>query len=148
MRLASFYGKKAMARFVQNGEALSHRMLRSEEIPVLNHVLVRFHSFGELLNTTHYMNFCTIAAANPETTFALWTKRVDLVDVTVKPENMLLIYSNPWIGREIEKPIGFDKVFSVYPADADVEFNCEDQCWSCRKCYRPGEPVEITERLR
>lgn len=148
MRLARFYGRKSMRPFERNGEILSSRPLRRDEIPVLNHVLFRFHSYGELINVTHYVNLCNIAIRNPDTTFALWTKRLDLVDVSVKPANMILVYSNPFLGQHVSKPPGFDRVFTVFPAGADVGFNCGEYCWSCRKYYRHDGPELIIERLR
>lgn len=97
------YGKGLgyIAKYKANGEILSNRNLTESELGWLTvelgtRSIVRFHSFGELLNMIHLNNFVRIAKALPKTTFALWSKRIDLIKkLKDKPKNLILIYSTP-----------------------------------------------------
>jgi len=77
MRLSRSYGPKSMAPFERNGRILNDEM-QDWQIPRLNVAFCRFHSFGELESDRHFLNIVRIAKVNPETHFALWTKRSDL----------------------------------------------------------------------
>lgn len=117
--------------YQDNGDLLSSRKLSIREIPIIEDRIFRFHSFGELLNDVHYENLWTIAAYNPQTMFALWTKRPEL---TFKaPDNMVLIYSNPYVDGEPLIPEYFDKCFTVITDESKV--NCRGRCIDCRMCY-------------
>jgi len=113
---------------------------------------VRFHGHGELINFTHLHNFATIARAVPGTTFALWTKRADLVrklGERSRPENLILIYSNPRIDRvRAIPPPGFQKVFNNTTRQ-DHRDNCTGRkCLDCLNCYRSSGPVSIVEIVK
>lgn len=84
--------------------------------------IVRFNGHGELINQTHLHNLCNMTLYFPEHTFALWTKRIDIVRKYFKdneiPKNLILIYSNPKTDKilmNIPKP--FHKVFNNVPED-------------------------------
>lgn len=113
---------------------------------------VRFHGHGELINFTHLHNFAAIARAVPGTTFALWTKRADLVrklGERSRPENLILIYSNPRIDRvRAIPPPGFQKVFNN-TARQDHRDNCTGRkCLDCLNCYQSSGPVSIVEKVK
>jgi hypothetical protein len=88
--------KNCQPAWQNNSEVLSQALLTARQLPVINERYFRFHGHGELINATHYQNLCRIAEHNPATTFALWTKRRNLVKGN-KPANLILIYSNPTI---------------------------------------------------
>jgi hypothetical protein len=117
-------------------------------VPRFNERYVRLHSFGELINKAHLMNFYDIAQGNPQTTFALWTKRRDWVQGSKRkrPDNMILIYSVTQLDppeRLMKVPKGFDHVYGVYTSGPE----CGDRCLSCLKCYSRGdEPRVIRQR--
>jgi len=115
--------------------------------------VVRFHSVGELINRQHLENFAAIARANKETLFSIWTKRKNLFRNFVKPENMILIYSEPKINKEHKKaPKGFNKVFTVYnkkfAKENNIEINCEQKCVTCMKCYSHNNIQVINELMK
>jgi len=113
---------------------------------------VRFHGHGELINFTHLHNFAAIARAVPGTTFALWTKRADLVrklGERSRPENLILIYSNPRIDRvRAIPPPGFQKVFNNTTRQ-DHRDNCTGRkCLDCLNCYQSSGPTSIVEIVK
>ncbi len=126
--------------------------------PKLNYDIVRFHSFGELINRTHLNNFFKIAFANPNTFFGLWTKRKDLVQAYIReggvvPSNMNLIYSNPKMDSRLTKvPKGFHKVFNVHSKEGielnEIPVNCGGKsCINCKLCYTKNSVQIIDEKL-
>ena len=113
---------------------------------------VRFHGHGELINFTHLHNFAAIARAVPGTTFALWTKRADLVrklGERSRPENLILVYSNPRIDRvRALPPPGFQKVFNNTTRQ-DHRDNCTGRkCLDCLNCYQSSGPTSIVEVVK
>lgn len=132
---------------VRNMETLAHPLTRIPRIR--DYHLFRFNAHGELVNRIHAANYFTIAKCNPHVTFAMWTKRPELVRGLIKPSNLFLVYSSPRIDVKEELPDGFDKVFTVWSKPVDgVEINCHGKrCASCKLCYSDG--VEsINELLR
>lgn len=118
-------------------------------IPYFMDRVVRFHAHGELINKQHYLNFVAIALHNPQTTFSLWTKRKDLIKGVDKPDNLILIFSNPRTDKVLKRvPIGFDKVFNAidkeYRKPVD-EINCHTKCKDCMLCYTHNDVSVITE---
>lgn len=140
--------------FAKNGELLSKRLLRDNEIPILNIRLVRFDAFGELINKTHYRNLIQIVEANPTAFFALWTKRADLIKNDMKRlKNMNHVFSSPRmnvVAKEQSKL--FDKVFTVYNApyvrEHNVKINCSKSCFKCGICYSKNRTKYIHELVR
>lgn len=113
---------------------------------------VRFHGHGELINFTHLHNFAAIARAVPGTTFALWTKRADLVrklGERSRPDNLILVYSNPRIDRvRAIPPPGFQKVFNNTTRQ-DHRDNCTGRkCLDCLNCYQSSGPTSIVEIVK
>jgi len=151
------YRKNCNIAWALNGQYLS--MDRHHFGHMFNEPYVRFDSHGELINETHFLNFMAIARQNPDTTFGLWTKRVELVDHVCRgrgsytiPNNVVMIYSSPYINKPAEVPPYFDKVFTVYDKEhaKDVDINCGNRkCIDCLICYRFDSGVtHINERIK
>jgi hypothetical protein len=134
-------------KFMENNAALVSP-IASADLPYFNARYVRFHAFGELLNADHYLNFVNIARKNPDTKFALWTKRKNLVAGVDRPANMVLIFSENRLNvPDPEVPAGFNKVFAVYTADylkenPATDINCGARsCVSCLRCYASDDTI-------
>jgi hypothetical protein len=137
-------------RIIENGNILSKRLLKVDEIPLFNSIYVRFNSFGELINDRHYHNLQRIAHHNPHTTFGLWTKRADIVMKHPKEPNIKYIYSalaieNAVVGSSISN--WFDKVFYVHKKDNEL-INCKGKCIDCLLCYRDNQTKFIHEKIK
>lgn len=125
-----------------NNEKLAGAPLHDDQIPILNALYVRINSFGELINEMHAENIFRICEKNPETTFVIWTKRLNLLPVEKRPVNLKVIYSNPIADHviEYEPGKGYDGVFNViskgYAELTRTEVNCGGKrCKDCMKCY-------------
>ena len=137
---------KALQR---NSDILGNKELSEREIYqnyMFNDNIFRLQSHGDLINELHLKNLMAIVKANKWTTFALWTKRKNVIkeyfDKHTKPDNLILVYSNPLINKVIDsrgkyKPVYFDKVFNNVDKDYMKEKqNCTgQQCITCRRCY-------------
>ena len=142
----------------KNSNLLSSRVLKSEELPTINAHSFRFHAHGELLNYVHLKNFINICNKNPFTTFALWTKRKELIAKASKegilPTNLILIFSNPKTTAVMHQvPQNFDKVFNASPRtaiEAMGETDCTgESCINCMACYRKDNDKNIiVERIK
>jgi hypothetical protein len=132
---------------------LSERELLPQEIPAINKQIARFASYGELINMMHFINLLRIALANPRTIFTLWTKRYRIVqrvlNVLGKPDNLILIYSSPIVGKVSALPKGFDKVFTAFARGSDMtDINCHGSCNTCRLCYSHNDTTFINEIIK
>ncbi len=154
-RLLNGYRLHCAPAWQQNSDLLSKSILPDDQIPVINSHSFRFHGHGELLNSIHYLNFIQIARKNPHCTFALWTKRRDIVQSQrrlndyfharrPKPDNLILVYSNPTIDKVMKTPpIGFDKVFNNTSTLTTAD-NCSGRkCIDCMQCYRLDSGVNV-----
>ena len=140
---------------VRNSKTLSESILPLSELPFFNSNIVRFDSFGELINERHLKNLSNIARKNNHAIFTLWTKQQKLARDTFKsfekPENLILIYSSPKINLEAKKPAYFDKVFTVYDKKTaqDISINCGSKsCINCRICYSHNNIESVREILK
>ena len=132
---------------------LSERELLPLEIPTISDDIARFASYGELINMMHFINLLRIALANPRTVFTLWTKRYRIVQRVLKhmdkPDNLILIYSSPVVGKVSALPKGFDKVFTTFARGTDMtDINCHGSCNTCRLCYSHNDTVNINEIIK
>jgi hypothetical protein len=154
--MLSSYRKNMQPALQRNSDALSQRMLAEQELPRILDAVFRFDAHGELINETHLANLCAISAHNPSTSFALWTKRNDLVSKffrsRAKPANLILIYSNPKISHIMHRPPKhFDRTFNnVLEHEFVDRQNCTGQkCADCLLCYTPGNGVTtIVEKVK
>lgn len=154
--MLSSYRKNMQPALQRNSDALSAAPLAPDAIPRILDAVFRFDAHGELINDTHLSNLCAIATRNPRTSFALWTKRNDIVSKhfrsNPKPGNLILIYSNPKISNIMRKPPRyFDRTFNNVLEHEHVEQqNCTGQkCADCLLCYTPGNGVTtIVEKVK
>lgn len=146
--------KNLRVNIQNNSEILSSRILERQELPRVNAVAFRFHSTGELINNTHFINFINIALDNPLTRFVLWSKRVDIINKVLKthtlPDNLKLIYSNPKMNsKDIKPPKHFTKVFTVYSKNTERnDINCKSKCKDCMLCYTDNNIQNIREMIK
>lgn len=159
--------KQLERKLVQNSKVLSENRIPYEKLPTFNNLYVRFSSFGDLINLVHLNNLVRIAIKNPKTTFALWTKRTDIIKEYMKddemfdpyyryefPSNLIIIYSNPMLDKPMYKtPKGYDKVFQVFSkqfiAETNQKINCgANNCFECLKCYSFNSDEIISEVLK
>ena len=117
---------KALQR---NSNILSKKELSEREIYqnyMFNDNIFRLQSHGDLINELHLKNLVAIVKANKWTTFALWTKR----------KNVIKEY--------------FDKVFNNVDKDTLKERqNCTgQQCITCRRCYIKSNDNTIIEAVK
>jgi len=152
-----------LPRAFEKNSFLYKREITIRELPVINSKYFRFHSYGELHNTLHLENYAAIARFNPNTIFALWTKRPSLatraftIGKLPKPSNLILIYSSPYLDKIEDLPNQhFDKVFTVFTKEGAQEFedsfnigmNCQGSCLSCLKCYQHNNQTFIRELVK
>ena len=149
--MLSSYRKNMQPALQRNSDSLSQRMLADAELPHIPDAVFRFDSHGELINDTHLANLCSIATRNPRTSFALWTKRNDIVAkhfrTQAKPANLILIYSNPKISNIMKRPPKhFDRTFNNVLEHEHVDRqNCTGQkCADCLLCYTPVATNGVT----
>lgn len=142
------YRKNMQPALQRNSEALANKVHDMEYLPSINQAWFRFNAHGELINLTHLENLNRIARKNPHCSFALWTKRNDLVSkyykTREKPSNMILIYSNSKVSTIMSKPPKhFDRTFNNVLEHEHVDKqNCTGQkCKDCRLCYTIGNHV-------
>jgi hypothetical protein len=146
--------KNCQDSFQRNSDLLSSRALLPHEIPIINAAWFRFHGHGELINMQHFHNLCSIAFSNPQTTFALWTKRKDIVweyydHVSSPPANLILIYSNPKLDKVMtEPPRVFDKVFNNITDNTRPALCTGQKCMDCLECYRFEGADVIVEHVK
>lgn len=151
------YRKTLNRKLMRNTVKLTSGLIDEKDIPFINPILwplVRFESFGDLINETQVKNFFAIADCNPQCNFALWTKTPDIVasaigSGAVKPANLIIVISSDQLNVEtsIDRWPFADKVFTVY--DNDHEINCGARsCATCRKCYYNNGIVHLYEKLK
>jgi hypothetical protein len=136
-------------KLLQNTVLLSSRILSDHELPVINARYVRFSSFGELENETHFINLVNTARRNTFTTFALWTKRHEIVMKFPKEPNIKYIYSVSAIdGHCHSKKIleYFDKTFTA--VSKGQQSNCHGACFDCLLCYSTNNVKHIRELIK
>lgn len=149
--------KSLAANDISNMDMLSSGFLTTRELPIIIDRVFRFHSLGELVNSTHLHNLLNIAEHNPDTTFTLWTKRSTIVssvlDTRPKPSNVILVFSISKVDSKIQRlPKHFDKTFSVYTkaavvANPRIGINCHSKCIDCMKCYTKSDTTTAIKEL-
>ena len=151
VKMLSTYRANCVPPFERNSRILSDTLIPADELPVINAHSFRFHGHGELINSTHYSNFVRIARKNPGCTFALWTKRRDIIRraknsiaIGSRPDNLVLVYSNPRIDRVMRRPpVGFDKVFNNTTSLTESDDFSGRKCIECLQCYRHDSGVDV-----
>jgi hypothetical protein len=151
-RNLSSFRKNCRTSYKTNGEILSSGLLEDWQIPRFSpDEIVRYDGYGELINAIHFLNYCLISAASPKVRFTLWTKRKSLVqrNISHKPSNLILIYSNSYIDKDCKLPAGFNKTFNVKTGKSSARINCSGKCIKCMKCYNPTDQTTvINQRIK
>ena len=149
------YRKNMQPALQHNSDFLSSKIHDMEYLPVLLDAFIRFDAHGELINLNNLINYVNIAKKNPHCRCVLWTKRNDLVvkyfKEHEKPDNLVLIYSNPMISTVMGKiPKYFDKTFNNVLEHEHVELqNCTGQkCKDCLLCYTKNNTTVIVEKVK
>ena len=143
----------------RNAEILANVDLEEhkELIPNINAAFFRIEAFGDLLNEQHVRNYFTIANANEDTHFALWTKNPALISRVIesgydKPDNLQIIVSSLFLNKVAEYQYEFiDKIFTVYDKEhaENVTINCgKKKCIDCKLCYKNNGVKYINEILK
>lgn len=149
--------KNCVKPWQHNSDILSGSVLPLDSLPVINAHSFRYHAHGELINYKHLVNLVNIAVVNPHTTFALWTKRKDIVARYVSryciPDNLVMIFSNASTSRVLNKvPVNFDKVFNASESGTVKPGQTEctaKSCIDCMACYRKDNGHQIiVEKLK
>ena len=149
------YRKNMVACLERNSKLLSESVLHTQQLPTIMELYFRFSAHGEIINLNHLTNLFNICDKNELTTFALWTKRKDLVKKIMKlrdkPKNLILIYSNPNKSAIMyDIPKHFDKTFNNVLENENVEEqNCTGQkCKDCLACYKFNDTNVIVEKVK
>lgn len=144
----------------KNSEILCNRILKKNEMPLLNAAYFRFESFSDLSTEIQVINYFNICKANKHTNFALWTKNPFLIQKAIdnghkKPKNLQIVLSSHYMNIQSDPSQWdfVDKVFTVYDKkyikEHDVEINCGARsCLGCKKCYLKNKEVYINEKLK
>lgn len=144
-----------------NTDVLTSRIIPDNELPIINAAYFRFEAFGDISSENQIRNYFHIAAKNPDTKFALWTKNPHIIKKAIegggceKPSNLIIIFSSAIVNKptlDAMDRYGFiDKVFTVYDKAhaADVTINCGSRkCIECRRCYSRNTERYINEILK
>lgn len=137
-----------------NTPILTGSILPDSVLPVIPSRYFRFEAYADLNNWIQFVNYRNIAAKNPDTLCALWTKNPHIIAQALErgytiPANMQIVLSSPMINKPIKstKYTFINKIFTVYDKTAakDVNINCGARsCLACGRCYRPNpEGVKI-----
>lgn len=161
MRYAGF--RPALRRKLEMNTLLYARyVVPVEWLPVINDLIFRFESFGDLNNAIQVENYFNIARKNSAVTFAQWTKNPDYIAAAIaagneKPENVIVVYSSILknvCNNDITARYPFiDKIFTVYSpayiAANNIDINCGARsCLGCQRCYNKNTEMYISEKLK
>ena len=139
--------KNCVTSWQQNSDILSGGLIPDHMLPTILDAFTRISGHGEVINMTMIENIHNIINHNPHCIFGWWTKRKDLIHQFYKthdkPENLILIYSNPIIDRVMTTPPKFfDRTFNNVSKDSAIDQNCTGQkCIDCMLCYKPNNGV-------
>lgn len=143
-----------------NFNILTTQIIEKENLPIVNALVFRFESFGDIYNETQVINYFNICKVNPQTRFALWTKNPAIIERAIaqgheKPENIIILLSSLYINQQadIEKWAFVDKIFTVYDEktieEKQININCGARnCFTCQRCYRKDTEKFINEKLK
>jgi hypothetical protein len=149
-RMLNTFRKSCIPAFEHNSKLMAE-LIDWDLLPMINQAYFRFNGHGELINFNHYQNIINIAIKNPHCNFALWTKRASIVRQFKGelPDNLILVFSNPTIGRVIGVPRGFHKVFNNVDKGSDIKQNCTGKrCIDCLTCYKKHLTDVIVEAVK
>ncbi len=144
--------KNCIPAFERNSYLATDKL---NNFPLVGDKVFRIHGHGEIINYTHAVNILGFINANPNTIFGWWTKRKNIINQLSKrynkPDNLVMIYSNPVVDKVIDPPSSsgwFDKSFNNV-TDNKVEQNCTgQQCKDCLLCYSFNDVTKIVEKVK
>lgn len=165
--------------YEKNTKALSDSLIDVTFMPsFMPNDFVRFESFGDLINRQHIENYLLICFKNPQTSFALFTKRRFIIDAfftafdAKKPKNLAIVSSayamnddkntEVYASYETNDRLGFklvDTVFNVYTSNENMQkkdrlalhtHECEKQCRFCLVCWenKMADLMLVKEHLK
>ena len=159
--------KQLRTALESNYNLLTSGIIPLDQLPRFNSMIVRFESFGDLNNTTQFINYLNICEVNPQTTFAIWSKNPHIISEVLndmgykKPNNLIIIISSLFLNTQwnyealpySSKYWFIDKIFTVYSKkyinDNNVSINCgSKKCLECKLCYTKNSIKFINEILK
>lgn len=161
-------------QLIKNGKILRSHLLSDDELPLLNDIISRVESFGDVSfgeeGIIQARNYIRYVKHNPLTTFGWWSKNLGIIHTALKlegydadkgekPGNVVFIvsalYKNKAWGIKNWKRVfpWVDKEFVVLSPEFVVEnpeyeslINCgARQCMACRICYSNNDVTTIYE---
>lgn len=162
--------KNMRFKYAFNYAVLNYHLFSVEEMPLINALIFRFESFGDLGSIIQAENYIRLAKKNSDVHFTIWTKNpwilynaINVYENGKKPKNLTVVYSSPFINKpqlsalnvyklKNGKPM-IDKVFTVYTADYalehNVKINCGNKkCLACKACYLNKKVQVINEIVK
>jgi hypothetical protein len=152
-KMLDTYRKSCIPAWQRNSDQFAD-WIEWDDLPRDNDLFVRLNGHGELINDTHFVNIIRLARKNPQTTYALWTKRASITRKFTKPyngndfgdipDNLILVFSNPSVDNVIDVPRGFHKVFNNVSKGSTEPQNCTGKkCMECLACYRKDSGTDV-----
>lgn len=150
----------------KNHEVLTKRIIPVSDMPILNYLMFRLESFGDVENEIQIINYFNLCRRNPRVQFTIWTKNTPIFKKLLangyggkrypKPKNLLVVVSSPFVNtaEDISKYPFADKVFTVYTKEYaeknGIAINCGAlSCAKCQRCYdRHDRARYINELLK
>lgn len=145
---------------VHNHKVLTTSIIPVDKWPILNTLMFRLESFGDVQNDTQLLNYLNFCKRNPRVQFTIWTKNTAIFKRVFtnnrKPKNLIVIISSPYVNKplKIERFPFADKVFTVYEKEyaqaKKIAINCGARsCAACQQCYnRNNRTVYVNEILK
>ena len=157
--MAKRYGKGFQDKYKANTDILTTTIIPVKEWPLINALMFRLESFGDLNNEIQVINYFNFCNRNKNVKFALWTKNPEFIDKAIKaghkkPKNLVIVQSSSFVNVKEEKKFDFvDKVFTVYDKNYirqnNVKINCGARnCFECGRCYSKKTTDDIKEQLK
>lgn len=144
-------------KLIENYKLLTEEDLIIEDMPILNVLICRLESFGDIANIQQVKNYFTLCNANPNVQFTLWTKNPSIIKSAIefygieKPNNLIIIQSSIMVNKIAKVHHDFiDKVFTVYDKEhaEKVDINCGARnCATCQRCYKKTNDIEYVNEL-
>lgn len=146
---------------IKNYRVLTSQIIPVEKMPIINYLMFRLESFGDVQNETQIINYFNLCKRNPRVQFTIWTKNTAIFKRVFengnrKPKNLIIIVSSPMMNTalKIENYPFADKVFTVYKKDYalnnGIKINCGSKsCAACGMCYnKNNRTVYVNELLK
>lgn len=136
--------------------------LQHDEIPLINALLFRFESFGEVASVQCAVNYIRIAKKNPHCLFTVWSKEAYIwhraISAEGKPDNLRILLSTIAINDnpatyEDNLPQWADGLFTTYNSEPvlsekNVNIMCTGNCAACMECYTNNNFIVVHEKAR